>query len=271
MFGRLIGLVLGFSVFGFIGAFIGYFIGRYFDRSIAGLGNAGMGPEQQARAQQVFFESVFKLMGVLAKADGRVSEAEVSQTEQVMSQMGLSAENRQQAITLFKQGVAGQHSVADVMMEFNSACGPYANLKRMLLAYLIGVALADGHLDDVEQQILSEISRGLGISDFAFRQLLAMIRAQANFSQQHGGQYSGGFSQAPSVDELALAYTALGVASTDDDKSIKKAYRKLMSENHPDKLRGQGVPDDMLRMATERSQEITTAYELIKKHRAATA
>jgi DnaJ like chaperone protein len=64
-----------------------------------------------------------------------------------------------------------------------------------------------------------------------------------------------------------VAYQALGVSEGDDDKTLKRAYRKLMSENHPDKLRGQGVPDDMLRMATERSQEITTAYELIKKQR----
>jgi DnaJ like chaperone protein len=267
MFGRIIGIVLGFSVANLLGAVIGYFIGRYFDRSIAGLGRGGMTPKQQALAQQVFFDSVFKLMGVLAKADGRVSEAEVAQAEKVMNQMGLNSENRQIAIGLFKQGVSGQHSVDDIMNEFNRACGPFANLKRMLLAYLIGVALADGQLDDIELNILREIAAKLGISAFAFKQLVAMIRAQANFSQHGRSQYGGGFSKAPSSNQLTTAYEALGVSSSDDDKVIKKAYRKLMSDNHPDKLRGQGVPDNMLRMATERSQEITTAYELIKKHR----
>mgnify|MGYP000750011404 CR=1 FL=1 len=62
-------------------------------------------------------------------------------------------------------------------------------------------------------------------------------------------------------------YEVLGISKGASADEIKKAYRKLMSDNHPDKLRGQGVPDNMLRMATERSQEITTAYELIKKHR----
>ena len=56
-------------------------------------------------------------------------------------------------------------------------------------------------------------------------------------------------------------------ASDVGDKELKRAYRKLMSENHPDKLIAQGVPEDMIKLATERSQEIQAAYEMIKKSR----
>lgn len=234
-----------------------------------GLGRGGMSAEEQAAAQQVFFETVFSLMGILAKADGRVSEAEIAQATAVMDQQGLSPEHRQQAIKLFKAGAADEFSIDEIMAKFNHTCSRYANLKRMLLAYLIGAAMADGVIDEKEQQILADVSRAMGISDFAFKQLLAMIQAQSNFKA--GGQQgyqNNGYSRPPSTQqELAVAYQALGVSEGDDDKTLKRAYRKLMSENHPDKLRGQGVPDDMLRMATERSQEITTAYELIKKHR----
>lgn len=52
-----------------------------------------------------------------------------------------------------------------------------------------------------------------------------------------------------------------------DDRELKKAYRRLMSENHPDKLSANGVPKEMVELATERSQNITTAYDLIKQSR----
>ncbi len=63
------------------------------------------------------------------------------------------------------------------------------------------------------------------------------------------------------------AYQALGVTAQNSDKEIKRAYRKLISQYHPDKLIGQGVPEDMIKKATERSKEIHAAYELIEKHR----
>jgi len=66
---------------------------------------------------------------------------------------------------------------------------------------------------------------------------------------------------------VADAYQALGVAADIGDAELKKVYRKLMSENHPDKLIARGVPDDLVQVATARSQEITAAYELIKNHR----
>ena len=62
-------------------------------------------------------------------------------------------------------------------------------------------------------------------------------------------------------------YDTMGVARDATQDEIKRAYRKLMSENHPDKLIAQGVPEAMVKLATERSQEIQAAYEMIKKSR----
>jgi len=73
--------------------------------------------------------------------------------------------------------------------------------------------------------------------------------------------------QKPSQSELDFAHKALGVSPDCSDTELKKAYRKLMSENHPDKLMGQGVPEDMIKMANERSSEISKAYDLIREHR----
>ena len=76
-----------------------------------------------------------------------------------------------------------------------------------------------------------------------------------------------GGGQAKSATALEDAYKALGVTKDSSDAEIKRAYRKLMSQYHPDKLMGQGVPEDMIAMATEQAKEIQLAHDLIKKSR----
>ena len=62
-------------------------------------------------------------------------------------------------------------------------------------------------------------------------------------------------------------YTLLKIEPNADLATIKKAYRKLMSQHHPDKLMAQGVPAEMLELAKRRTQDIQAAYELIKQRR----
>ena len=116
-----------------------------------------------------------------------------------------------------------------------------------------------------EKIALEQIAKGLGIPAFVFEQMLNMIQAQAGFRQQQGQGHS--YSAASQAQDLDKAYQALGVEVSATDSEIKKAYRKLISENHPDKLIGQGMPEEMVKLATERSQEISTAYDIIQKSR----
>ena len=246
-------------------ALLGLVVGHLFDKGYNQIQAEGS-PERRREIEQTFFETVFRLLGHLAKADGRVSESEIKQTEAYMNEMGLTPEHRQQAIALFKEGVATEFDPDAQVARFREVCGRRANLVRMLLIYLVNIALADGELDEQEVQVLRQIALGLGLSSAMFEQLLRMIQAQNSFSGQQ--RYQGGASGPSARDRLRQAYDALGVSLEARDAEVKKAYRKLMSEYHPDKLIGQGVPEDMIKEATERSQEIRTAYDLIKEERA---
>jgi DnaJ like chaperone protein len=109
----------------------------------------------------------------------------------------------------------------------------------------------------------------LGLPRREVDQLISMVNAQAQFQQRSYQQSSagGGYRPRNAETELNTAYAALGLTADASDAEIKRRYRKLMSENHPDKLIAEGVPDELLRVATERAQEITAAYEVIQQAR----
>ncbi len=262
-FGKIIGFLIGYAVAGPFGAIAGLIIGHVFDRGYAHVGLRAS-PEHLQKVQLCFFETTFKLLGHLAKADGRISEQEIAQTESLMAQMGLTSDHRQQAIRFFKEGAESNFNLEPAVAEFRQVCGAYPNLVQMLVVYLVNVALADGNFDKAEEDIVAKVATGLGIPRFAFDRLIQMIKAQNAFL---GGQFHGDRYGAAQTNSIELAYQALGVTSDATDGEVKRAYRKLMSQYHPDKLTGQGVPQDMIREATERSQEIQAAYDTIKKSR----
>ena len=269
MIGKVLGFIAGIFMGGPFGAIIGAVLGHFFiDRKRQAAPK--MSSEHLQAVQTSFFTTVFLLLGYLAKSDGRVSETEVQLTEALMEKMGLTPEHRREAIRLFKAGAAEDFNLDTVMTEFKQHCGASPNLINMLLVNLVNLAMADGVLDELEARVLRQIAEQLGFSRFAFEQLLRMLNAQNSFRQEQGqyqGQSQSGYQRPPRPDELALAHEALGVEKTATDAELKKAYRKLMSEYHPDKLIGQGMPDDMVKAATERTQEIQAAYDLIKKSR----
>lgn len=253
---KLFGVILGIYFGGFFGALLGFFLGSFIDRSVR-FGIGGVNPLSRAHRESVFLGTVFILMGKIAKADGLISQNEIAHVEQLFQKLGMTAEHRQQSIALFKKGSAPDFDIKPTLKEFMAVCGQTNSLKQMLLVYLIVMALADGNLDPAEENLLLEIAQHLGYSQDGFRQILAMIINQTHFA---GGQPS-------TASSLEDAYKALGVSKESTDQEVKRAYRKLMSQYHPDKLMGQGMPEDMIAVATAQAQEVQLAYDLIKKSR----
>jgi len=260
--GKIIAGLIGFSALGPLGLLIGLYVGHQFDKGLGGFRPVSV--KQQKEVRNSYFQTVFSLLGNLAKADGRISQAEIALAEALMGKMGLSTAHRKEAIELFKGGAKGDFSLDKTLDSFMATCGRHNNLKRSLLNDLISLAIADGELHQAEQDLLRTIAGRLGFSAALFDQFIAMIKAQAQFKNSSGG---GSYKTQTSATQLSAAYTALGVEQSSSDSQIKRAYRKLISENHPDKLIGQGMPEDMVKLATERTQEIQTAYDLIVSSR----
>ena len=253
---KFIGVIAGFFLFGIIGSILGYIVGAFIER-VRALGAGGMNPLTNALRQTVFLETLFTLMGKLAKADGQISQDEINHVEQFIQKLGMTTEHRTLAITWFKKGAEPAFEIEPTYRRFMSICGHTRDLKQVLLVYLIVIALADGHFHLAEEALLTEIASHLGYDKAAFNQLMDMVLNQSRF----------GSHQTNPAEALDDAYKALGVAKDSTDQEIKRAYRKLMSQYHPDKLMGQGVPEDMIAVATEQAKEIQLACDLIKKSR----
>ena len=258
MIGKFIAGLSGWFIAGPLGAVLGVFLGHQFDRGFSNF-FIPISEGERHKIREIFFSTLFSLLGHVAKSDGHISQAEITLTEDMMTNLGLSAERKQEAIKFFKIGAATDFSVQFCVKSFVQVSNRHVNLKNQLLSYLISLALADGELHSQEESILRMVAIDLGFSKSNFEELIRMIGAQTHFGKRG--------SSMTSQDKLSDAYSVLGVASTSSDMAIKKAYRKLVSQNHPDKLIGQGVPDDIIKLATERTQKIQMAYDLISESR----
>lgn len=256
IWGKIIGGFFGFLLGGPIGLIIGIFIGHLFDR---GLSIQSFNTSANSEAQAAFFNATFLVMGHIAKADGRVSEAEINAARSIMNRMGLNEEQRQRAIRLFEEGKQPQFNLEQTLTHLSQACHGSRVLLRMFVEIQSQNALADGHLSPAKQQILQTICRYLGFAPLNFAFFEDFFGGfQRGYQQQHQHYQRGN-----SHSQLQEAYQTLEVPQTATLPEIKKSYRKLMSQHHPDKLMAKGLPEGMVKLATEKTQKIQAAYEKI--------
>lgn len=267
--GKLAGAFFGYLISGgsIWGLLIGAYFGHVFDRGLSqgDFSSVFNNVRNRAEIQQVFFKTVFSLLGHVAKADGHVSSEEIQAARSVMQQMRLDEQQSKQAIEFFNQGKHVDFYPDRCIEEFRQISHHNRALSQMLLEILIFSALADGKLDSNEERILLIISEQIGFSKGDYQRLVQMVMGQQHFHQDSAGHAH--YQQQTSEEALKEAYSVLGVDKSVNDKELKKAYRRQMNQHHPDKLVSKGMPEEMVKMATEKTQEIKAAYELIVAER----
>ncbi|GEM74292.1 co-chaperone DjlA [Vibrio sagamiensis] len=277
IFGKILGAFFGLLLGGPVGLFFGLFVGHQFDKARrlnqAGFSNGGFGKgPNTSQRQEEFFKAAFSVMGHVAKAKGQVTKEEIQLASTMMDRMSLHGDLRLAAQNAFREGKESAFPLDETLLKVKISSGGRFDLLQFFLELQISAAFADGSLHPSERNVLHKIARGLGFSSEQLERRLQMQEAAFRFQSQGGfqGQHqyqssSSGWQQASSADQLADAYKILDVTSDADAKTVKRAYRKLMNEHHPDKLIAKGLPPEMMNVAKEKSQEIQNAYDLIKK------
>jgi len=248
--GAIIGAIFGAFPGAIIGGFIGYGAGFALRRTVVG----GL-----RIVQSQLIDSTFSVMGALCKADKVVTRDEIQAVERTFEMLKLSGEQREQAKAAFTRGKQPDFDLDAAVDGFARISRGRGPLVQLFLQLQIMAVAADGRIDPAEHAMLVRVARRLGLRESDVSQLEALLRAAA------GGPSGPGAP--PPKDRLADAYAALGITPSASPAEIKRAYRKLISQNHPDKLAARGLPESMRAVAEERSREINSAYDLIKSAR----
>lgn len=244
--GAIFGGIAGFILGGPIGALLGAFAGSYLDKTMTAddprTGQTAYHP------QLVFWTAISVLAAKLSKADGRVSDDEVQVFRSFLQQNRVDGQTMNACAEIFNQqksDATGFEPYADDIYEI------YQHDHQVLgqiFMMLLQIAKADDQLHPNEAAFLEQIARRWRFSRMEFERLMAMA----------------------GPIETESIYDVLGVTADASITDIKKAYRALVKENHPDRLASQGVPQHVIDEAEAKMARINKAYESIMKQRNAT-
>ncbi|HEX5420127.1 MAG TPA: co-chaperone DjlA [Gammaproteobacteria bacterium] len=257
--GKAVGGILGFATGGPLGSVLGLVVGHRIDQGYAARFGAGGVATASEETRLFFFQVAFEVMGRVAKLDGRVSEEEIRAVRRVMHAMELRPEQVSRAIDAFTAGKSAEYPLAERLAELKRRVTERRDLAAAFVEIQVQAALGAGGLGRLKRQFLWRVASDLGMGRVEFAQIEALVRAQQIRAAALGS------GEATQVD---TAYRVLGVSSEASDGEVKKAYRRLMNQHHPDKLVSRGLPKSRVVLAEQRTQEIRAAYERIKAHRA---
>ena len=248
--GTLIGAGAGYFIASIPGAMLGALLGQTLDRRLQLHSWAHLRERLGGRATLRNDELLFVLLGRLAKSGGRVVEKHIEQARQEMRQLDMSAAAQQRAIAAFNRGKSGRDSLRGYLGRLKTQ--PHA--AEGVLRACWRMMVADGRVDPKERELIVLWGRWLGWTPQQVQALGADYEPQNKPLATRGGTYQ-------------QSLTLLGVTASSDPEQIKRAYRRLLSRHHPDKVAGTGASPAQVREATEKTRELHHAYALIREQR----
>jgi DnaJ like chaperone protein len=204
---------------------------------------------------QILFES----MGHLAKSDGRVTEDEIRAARNVMHRLGLKPALVRNAIHWFNDGKRADYPLLGRAQELRRRFARRGELRLLFVRLLLEVSVAKSRVLPRERALIWSICDKLDIGRVELAQLEAMIRAQKGFRRSAAGDADR--------DRVRHAYATLGIDPDADNDEIKRAYRRMMNRNHPDKIAADKPGVEAVAEAEKKTRAIRSAYEMLKARR----
>ncbi len=245
----IIGGGIGAMIAGPFGAMIGAAIGANMGGNATPQGSR-IGFSDAQRKQALFFTAAFSMIGKLAKADGRVCEDEIAAIHRISREaLGLDAQTRKFAINIFNQAKESTESFASYARQFGDLFGQEPQLCNFMMSFLFEVAMADGQLHPGEEQMLLEAKQAFRLHDSVYQSMRSRYTGTTTGSQS-----------------LAKHYEVLGLSQGASKAEVKKAYRQKVTEYHPDKIEGKGLPPEFIKFANDKVAEINGSYDAVMAH-----
>ncbi|WP_209848830.1 TerB family tellurite resistance protein [Rhizobium herbae] len=202
--------------------------------------------DPETRRKVAFSVAMIALSAKMAKADGVVTEAEVSAFRDIFKFPDDQAQNVARLYNLARQDVAGYEAYAERLASLCISCEQNCPVLEDIIDGLFHIAKSDGAIHEKELNFLARVAEIFRMKEGRFQEIMARhVRTEAD------------------------PYKVLGVSPKDDFSIIRKRYRVLVSENHPDLLVARGVPQELQASANDRMAALNAAYEAIEKERRA--
>lgn len=245
-FGKIVGGTFGFVFGGPLGMIAGAAFGHLYDAS-SQQGYTSQRITGQEQIQMMFFVASFSMLAKIATADGAVSAAEQRKVEEFIDKdLRLQGKSRQAALQIFQTAQHNAGTFDQFAQQFYQMFHANTQMLELMIDILYRVSYADGQMSQAERQMIHRAGRTFGFSAAGMETIESRYRAKGSSES---------------------SYAVLGLSPQASNEEVKRSYRKLVSEYHPDKIASKGLPEEFIKFAHEKFREIQEAYEDIRKAR----
>ena len=263
--GKIVGLILGFTLAQAPGALMGLLIGHIFD-SVSISRVKPKRATQQSRVverpsaeisvnDQIYFDTLFSVLGNFAMSGGKVATSYLNELHNIMRQMHLDENAQRNAWDWYRHAQHEDFNLRQALFGFTRHSGTQPEYSQHFLQTLVQFANFHKPINEAQYNMLVTVAHTLGLSSSLFAHLAPKPQPGSQGKKEH--------TQTQKTFTLEDDYKMLNIKSTVSNAEVKWAYRKLMSRYHPDRLMSKNLPEELIQLATRRTQEIKNAYEKI--------